>query len=84
MLCVTWARLLPRCLPRWARPHPCCAVPPAETVRDYEHQFHLRLEQERGQWAQYRESAEREIAELRRRLSEGQEEENLENEMKKV
>ncbi|XP_021550263.1 rab GTPase-binding effector protein 1 isoform X4 [Neomonachus schauinslandi] len=55
-----------------------------ETVRDYEHQFHLRLEQERGQWAQYRESAEREIADLRRRLSEGQEEENLENEMKKA
>ncbi|XP_017706000.1 rab GTPase-binding effector protein 1 isoform X4 [Rhinopithecus roxellana] len=54
-----------------------------ETVRDYEHQFHLRLEQERAQWAQYRESAEREIADLRRRLSEGQEEENLENEMKK-
>ncbi|KAF3813452.1 hypothetical protein GH733_018605 [Mirounga leonina] len=60
---------------------PCSS---AETVRDYEHQFHLRLEQERGQWAQYRESAEREIADLRRRLSEGQEEENLENEMKKV
>ncbi|EDM05058.1 rabaptin, RAB GTPase binding effector protein 1, isoform CRA_b [Rattus norvegicus] len=55
-----------------------------ETVRDYEHQFHLRLEQERAQWAQYRESADREIADLRRRLSEGQEEENLENEMKKV
>uniref|UniRef100_A0A8C0VWS0 Rab GTPase-binding effector protein 1 n=1 Tax=Castor canadensis TaxID=51338 RepID=A0A8C0VWS0_CASCN len=55
-----------------------------ETVRDYEHQFHLRLEQERAQWAQYRETAEREIADLRRRLSEGQEEENLENEMKKV
>ncbi|CAO2617906.1 Rab GTPase-binding effector protein 1, partial [Lemmus lemmus] len=55
-----------------------------ETVRDYEHQFHLRLEQERTQWAQYRETAEREIADLRRRLSEGQEEENLENEMKKV
>uniref|UniRef100_A0A9L0T0K9 Rab GTPase-binding effector protein 1 n=1 Tax=Equus caballus TaxID=9796 RepID=A0A9L0T0K9_HORSE len=55
-----------------------------ETVRDYEHQFHHRLEQERTQWAQYRESAEREIADLRRRLSEGQEEENLENEMKKV
>uniref|UniRef100_A0A8D1LJB0 Rabaptin, RAB GTPase binding effector protein 1 n=1 Tax=Sus scrofa TaxID=9823 RepID=A0A8D1LJB0_PIG len=55
-----------------------------ETVRDYEHQFHLRLEQERTQWAQYRESAEREIADLRRRLSEGQEEENLENEMKKA
>ncbi|XP_029784638.1 rab GTPase-binding effector protein 1 [Suricata suricatta] len=54
-----------------------------ETVRDYERQFHLRLEQERAQWAQYRESAEREIADLRRRLSEGQEEENLENEMKK-
>uniref|UniRef100_A0A9L0RPY3 Rab GTPase-binding effector protein 1 n=1 Tax=Equus caballus TaxID=9796 RepID=A0A9L0RPY3_HORSE len=55
-----------------------------ETVRDYEHQFHHRLEQERTQWAQYRESAEREIADLRRRLSEGQEEENLENEMKKA
>ncbi|XP_037000150.1 rab GTPase-binding effector protein 1 isoform X2 [Artibeus jamaicensis] len=55
-----------------------------ETVRDYEHQFHLRLEQERAQWTQYRESAEREIADLRRRLSEGQEEENLENEMKKA
>nr|XP_048304532.1 rab GTPase-binding effector protein 1 isoform X2 [Myodes glareolus] len=55
-----------------------------ETVRDYEHQFHLRLEQERAQWAQYRETAEREIADLRRRLSEGQEEENLENEMKKA
>ncbi|XP_006246857.1 rab GTPase-binding effector protein 1 isoform X2 [Rattus norvegicus] len=55
-----------------------------ETVRDYEHQFHLRLEQERAQWAQYRESADREIADLRRRLSEGQEEENLENEMKKA
>ncbi|XP_077021933.1 rab GTPase-binding effector protein 1 isoform X6 [Tamandua tetradactyla] len=55
-----------------------------ETVRDYEHQFHLRLEQERTQWAQYRESTEREIADLRRRLSEGQEEENLENEMKKA
>lgn len=55
-----------------------------ETVRDYEHQLHLRLEQERSQWAQYRESADREIADLRRRLSEGQEEENLENEMKKV
>ncbi|EHB13544.1 Rab GTPase-binding effector protein 1 [Heterocephalus glaber] len=55
-----------------------------ETVRDYEHQFHLRLEQERTQWAQYRESSEREIADLRRMLSEGQEEENLENEMKKA
>uniref|UniRef100_A0A452UC46 Rab GTPase-binding effector protein 1 n=1 Tax=Ursus maritimus TaxID=29073 RepID=A0A452UC46_URSMA len=55
-----------------------------ETVRDYEHQLHLRLEQERSQWAQYRESADREIADLRRRLSEGQEEENLENEMKKA
>ncbi|XP_074153798.1 rab GTPase-binding effector protein 1 [Sminthopsis crassicaudata] len=55
-----------------------------ETVRDYEHQFHHRLEQERTQWAQYREAAEREIADLRRRLSEEQEEENLENEMKKA
>ncbi|XP_063098231.1 rab GTPase-binding effector protein 1 isoform X1 [Cavia porcellus] len=55
-----------------------------ETVHDYEHQFHRRLEQERTQWAQYRESAEREIADLRRMLSEGQEEENLENEMKKA
>nr|KAF6480677.1 hypothetical protein HJG59_010543 [Molossus molossus] len=53
-------------------------------VRDCEHQFHLRLEQERTQWAQYQESTEREIADLRRRLSEGQEEENLENEMKKA
>jgi len=42
------------------------------------------MEQERAQWNQYRENVEREIAELRRRLSEGQEEENLENEMKKV
>lgn len=79
-----WGGLLPWCLPWWTCPNPRCAVPPAETVRDIEHQFHVRLEQERGQWAQYRESAEREIAELRRRLSEGQEEENLENEMKKV
>ncbi|XP_039110471.1 rab GTPase-binding effector protein 1 isoform X1 [Hyaena hyaena] len=55
-----------------------------ETVRDYEHQFHVRLEQERSQWAQYREAADRELADLRRRLSEGQEEENLENEMKKA
>lgn len=55
-----------------------------ETVRDYELQFHHRLEQERAQWGQYRENVEREIAELRRRLSEGQEEENLENEMKKA
>ncbi|XP_039363392.1 rab GTPase-binding effector protein 1 isoform X2 [Mauremys reevesii] len=55
-----------------------------ETVRDYELQFHHRLEQERAQWGQYRENVESEIAELRRRLSEGQEEENLENEMKKA
>ncbi|KAL2095026.1 hypothetical protein ACEWY4_009745 [Coilia grayii] len=55
-----------------------------DTVREYEVQFHQRLEQERAQWAQYRETAEREMAELRRRLSEGQEEENLENEMKKA
>uniref|UniRef100_A0ACB8EDD1 Rab GTPase-binding effector protein 1 n=1 Tax=Sphaerodactylus townsendi TaxID=933632 RepID=A0ACB8EDD1_9SAUR len=55
-----------------------------DTVRDYERQFHHRLEKERAQWNQYRENVEREIAELRRRLSEGQEEENLENEMKKA
>ncbi|XP_066514733.1 rab GTPase-binding effector protein 1 [Hoplias malabaricus] len=55
-----------------------------ETLREYEVQFHQRLEQERTQWAQYREGAEREIAELRRRLSEGQVEENLENDMKKA
>ncbi|KAI3373978.1 hypothetical protein L3Q82_022547 [Scortum barcoo] len=52
-----------------------------ETVREYEVQFHQRLEQERAQWNQYRE---RELGELRRRLTEGQEEENLEDEMKKV
>nr|XP_025033759.1 rab GTPase-binding effector protein 1 isoform X4 [Pelodiscus sinensis] len=55
-----------------------------ETVHEYELQFHHRLEQERAQWGQYRENVEREIADLRRRLSEGQEEENLENEMKKA
>lgn len=55
-----------------------------DTLREYELQFHRRLEQERGQWGQYRESVEREIAELRRRLSEGQQEENLENDMKKA
>ncbi|XP_069613589.1 rab GTPase-binding effector protein 1 [Ranitomeya imitator] len=55
-----------------------------ETLREYELQFHRRLEQERGQWGQYRESVEREIAELRRRLSEGHQEENLENDMKKA
>ncbi|OCT92376.1 rab GTPase-binding effector protein 1 isoform X2 [Xenopus laevis] len=55
-----------------------------ETVREYELQFHHRLEQERAQWGQYRESVEREIAELRRRLSEGQQEENLESDMKKA
>ncbi|KAG8451948.1 hypothetical protein GDO86_003948 [Hymenochirus boettgeri] len=55
-----------------------------DTLREYELQFHHRLEQERGQWGQYRESVEREIAELRRRLSEGQQEENLESDMKKA
>ncbi|XP_075957400.1 rab GTPase-binding effector protein 1 isoform X4 [Anarhichas minor] len=55
-----------------------------ETVCEYEVQFHQRLDQERAQWNQYRESVERELAELRRRLTEGQEEENLEDEMKKA
>uniref|UniRef100_A0AAX7SG09 Rab GTPase-binding effector protein 1 n=1 Tax=Astatotilapia calliptera TaxID=8154 RepID=A0AAX7SG09_ASTCA len=55
-----------------------------DTVCEYEVQFHQRLEQERAQWNQYREAVERELGELRRRLSEGQEEENLEDEMKKA
>ena len=55
-----------------------------ETVCEYEVQFHQRLEQERAQWNQYREAMERELGDLRRRLTEGQEEENLEDEMKKV
>lgn len=53
-------------------------------MHEYELQFHRRLEQERAQWGQYRDSVERELAELRRRLSESQQEENLENDMKKV
>ncbi|KAL3043243.1 hypothetical protein OYC64_021045 [Pagothenia borchgrevinki] len=55
-----------------------------DTVSEYEVQFHHRLEQERSQWNQYRELMERELGELRRRLTEGQEEENLEDEMKKA
>ncbi|XP_075888055.1 rab GTPase-binding effector protein 1 [Nelusetta ayraudi] len=55
-----------------------------ETVCEYEVQYRQRLEQERAQWNQYREAVERELGELRRRLTEGQEEENLENEMKKA
>lgn len=57
---------------------------PTETVCEYEVQFHQRLDQERAQWNQYREAVEREMGELRRRLTEGKEEENLEDEMKKV
>lgn len=60
------------------------SVVQSETVCEYEVQFHQRLEQERAQWNQYREAVERELGELRRRLTEGQEEENLEEEMKKV
>uniref|UniRef100_A0A8C5E7V9 Rabaptin, RAB GTPase binding effector protein 1 n=1 Tax=Gouania willdenowi TaxID=441366 RepID=A0A8C5E7V9_GOUWI len=55
-----------------------------DTVCEYEVQFHQRLEQERTQWNQYREAMEKELGELRRRLSEGREEENLENDMKKA
>ncbi|XP_061754892.1 rab GTPase-binding effector protein 1 isoform X1 [Nerophis ophidion] len=55
-----------------------------ETVCEYEVQFHQRLEQERTQWGQYREAMEREVGDLRRRLTEGQEEQNLENDMKKA
>ncbi|KAG7260652.1 hypothetical protein CRUP_000691, partial [Coryphaenoides rupestris] len=54
-----------------------------DTVCEYETQFHQRLDQERAQWNQYREAVERELGELRRRLSEGQEEENLEDDMKR-
>ncbi|XP_061558971.1 rab GTPase-binding effector protein 1 [Phycodurus eques] len=55
-----------------------------ETVREYEVQFHQRLEQERAQWGQYRDAMEREVGDLRRRLTEGQEEQNLEDDMKKA
>ncbi|XP_067866146.1 rab GTPase-binding effector protein 1 isoform X2 [Heterodontus francisci] len=55
-----------------------------ETMREYEIQFHQRLEQERAQWGQYKEAVEHEMAELRRQLSERQEEDNLENDMKKA
>ncbi|KAM7397591.1 hypothetical protein PAMA_005752 [Pampus argenteus] len=55
-----------------------------DTVCEYEVQFHQRLEQERAQWNQYREVLERELGDLRRRVTEGQEEENLEDEMKKA
>ncbi|XP_069001993.1 rab GTPase-binding effector protein 1 isoform X2 [Embiotoca jacksoni] len=55
-----------------------------DTVCEYEVQFHQRLDQERAQWNQYREAVERELGDLRRRLTEGQEEENLEDAMKKA
>ncbi|XP_078278178.1 rab GTPase-binding effector protein 1 isoform X3 [Rhinoraja longicauda] len=55
-----------------------------ETLREYEIQFHHRLEQERTQWGQYKEAMEHEVADLRRRVSEGQGENTLENEMKKA
>ncbi|XP_060703945.1 rab GTPase-binding effector protein 1 isoform X2 [Hemiscyllium ocellatum] len=55
-----------------------------ETVREYEIQFHQRLEQERTQWGQYKEAMERELADLRRQLSERHEEDSLENDMKKA
>ncbi|XP_067293898.1 rab GTPase-binding effector protein 1 isoform X2 [Pseudorasbora parva] len=55
-----------------------------DAEREFKLQFQQKLEQERAQWTQYRDGMEREVAELRRRLTEGQEEENLENEMKKA
>ncbi|ROL48729.1 Rab GTPase-binding effector protein 1 [Anabarilius grahami] len=55
-----------------------------DAEREFKLQFHQKLEQERAQWSQYRDGMEREMAELRRRLTEGQEEENLENDMKKA
>lgn len=56
----------------------------SDAEREFKLQFQQKLEQERAQWSQYRDGMEREVAELRRRLTEGQEEENLENDMKKV
>lgn len=56
----------------------------SDAEREFKLQFQQKLEQDRAQWTQYRDGMEREVAELRRRLTEGQEEENLENEMKKV
>uniref|UniRef100_UPI00398F2429 rab GTPase-binding effector protein 1 isoform X4 n=1 Tax=Pristiophorus japonicus TaxID=55135 RepID=UPI00398F2429 len=55
-----------------------------ETVSEYEIQFEIQLKEERKYWGQYKEAVERELAELRRQLAEGQEEDNLENEMKKA
>ncbi|CAM4535868.1 unnamed protein product [Leuciscus chuanchicus] len=55
-----------------------------DAEREFKLQFQQKLEQDRAQWTQYRDGMEREVAELRRRLTEGQEEENLENEMKKA
>lgn len=60
--------------------HDACS----DAEREFKLQFQQKLEQERAQWSQYRDGMEREVAELRRRLTEGQEEENLENDMKKV
>ncbi|XP_038669518.1 rab GTPase-binding effector protein 1, partial [Scyliorhinus canicula] len=55
-----------------------------DAAREYEIQFHQRLEQERTQWGQYKETVERELADLRRQLSERKEEDSLENDMKKA
>ncbi|XP_072325232.1 rab GTPase-binding effector protein 1 isoform X3 [Scyliorhinus torazame] len=55
-----------------------------DAAREYEIQFHQRLEQERAQWGQYKETVERELADLRRQLSERKEEDSLENDMKKA
>ncbi|KAG1957428.1 rab GTPase-binding effector protein 1 isoform X2 [Pimephales promelas] len=55
-----------------------------DAEREFKLQFQQKLEQERAHWTQYRDGMEREVADLRRRLTEGQEEENLENEMKKA
>ncbi len=56
----------------------------SDAEQEVQLQFQQKLEQERAQWGQYRDGMEREVAKLRRRLCEGQEEENLENDMKKV
>ncbi|KAK7173873.1 hypothetical protein R3I93_003639 [Phoxinus phoxinus] len=55
-----------------------------DAEREFKLKFQQKLEQDRAQWTQYRDGMEREVAELRRRLTAGQEEENLENDMKKA
>ncbi|KAK7926021.1 hypothetical protein WMY93_008331 [Mugilogobius chulae] len=55
-----------------------------DTVREVEVSFHQRLEMEQRQFNQYRDVMEKEVAFYKARLMGGQEEENLEDEMKKA